>query len=78
MFCVLLAGSNKNKAEIFYLEEQEKEMPVIYNKKDKPVTNKVIPFYKKRRTIQMQLSKGIQKLVGKKSSVTRLLRIWYV
>lgn len=43
---VLLAGSSKNKVNIFYLEEQEKEIPVIDNEKkvtSKPVTNKSDP-----------------------------------
>ena len=49
---VLLAGSSKNKVNIFYLEEQEKEIPVIDNEKKvtrKPVTNKGDPILQQKQ-----------------------------
>ena len=45
---VLLAGSSKIKLNTFYLEEQEKEIPVIGNEK-KPVTNKSDPILQQKQ-----------------------------
>lgn len=49
---VLLAGSSKIKLNTFYLEEQEKEIPVIGNEKkvtSKPVTNKSDPILQQKQ-----------------------------
>ena len=49
---VLLAGSSKNKVNIFYLEEQEKEIPVVDNEKkvtSKSVTNKGDPILQQKQ-----------------------------
>ena len=48
---VFLAGSSKNKVNIFYLEVQEKKIPVIHKEKkvtSKPVTNKSDPILQQK------------------------------
>ena len=50
-YYVLLADSSKNKVNIFYLEEQEKKIPVIHKETkvtSKPVTNKSDPILQQK------------------------------